>query len=703
MHRHQYKSGHLRQRSGHQNAEPGRPERDGTNSPFGSPYIREEEESYFERQIPQQDGPSSGPTTPRTLEAGSGLTPGPVVSPSPGTPSKPAMPTRSSSLKPYQLKTDVVRAAQLPEGATTPLDNLPTPGLVTYPPEPATWRNMPNKGQLALLAASRFVDFFQMAALQTYMVHQLKSFDRSQPDSVISHQAGMLQGSFTAAQIITSILWGRAADQPGVGRKLVLNIGMIGTAIGCIGVGFSTSFHQAVVWRVLSGAINGTVGAARTMVAECTDKRWHPRAFLLLPAAFNVANVLGPILSGLLADPFISYPHLFGPNSTFGGAEGIAWMKNHPYAAPNLLCSLLLVIEALLCTFFLNETLKGFTEVDVAAFNPVTIAKGIWSRLTEAKNKGYKLVGETAMARRGLLSGREEGSIELDRIADANELRERQDSHATRPMQRLPFRRVWTPNVCWTLLSIAIFDFHMGAFSTLWILFLSTSREFVPGNSTDGKPQKQERGAFKFGGGLAFPPPTIGLAMAIIGFVGIILQFVLYPRANARFGLMRCFRSSLFLFPLAYFLAPYIALMPSDSASPAPASGFWIWLGIGGVVLLQVAARTFALPASILLLNNSSPHPSVLATIHGLGQADSAAFRTIGPILSASWYGTWLERGVVGMAWWYVAAISALGTAASFKVRNGNGHEILLPGEEERADEQGQVSRGPAAAESTRK
>ncbi|KAG9624066.1 MFS general substrate transporter, partial [Aureobasidium melanogenum] len=604
MHRHQYKSGHLRQRSNHQNVDFARPEREGGGSPFGSPYIREEEESYFERQLPaHQDGQSSVPTTPRTLEAGTGTTPIPDVADGPGSPSKPIMPPRSSSLKPYQLKTDVAHAPQLPTGATTPLENISTPGLVTYPPEPATWRNMPNKGQLALLAASRFVDFFQMAALQTYMVHQLKSFDPSQPDSVISHQAGMLQGSFTAAQIITSILWGRAADQPGVGRKLVLNIGMIGTAIGCIGVGFSTSYQQAVVWRVLSGAINGTVGAARTMVAECTDKRWHPRAFLLLPAAFNVANVLGPILSGLLADPVAAYPHLFGPNSTFGGAEGIGWMKSHPYAAPNLLCSLLLLIEALLCTFFLDETLKSFTEVDLGLFNPITVAKGIWNRLYEVKNKGYKLVGETAMARRGLLSGRDEGSIELDRIADANEARERQNSHAIRPMQRLPFRRVWTPNVCWTLLSIAIFDFHMGAFSTLWILFLSTSREFVPGNSTDGKPQKQERGVFKFGGGLAFPPPTIGLAMAIIGFIGIILQFVLYPRANAKFGLMRCFRSSLFLFPLAYFLAPYIALMPSDSASPAPASGFWIWLGIGGVVFLQVAARTFALPASILLLN----------------------------------------------------------------------------------------------------
>jgi len=153
---------------------------------------------------------------------------------------------------------------------------------------------MPNKFQLAILALSRFVDFFQMAALQTYMVHQLKSFDPSLPDSTISHQAGVLQGSFTAAQIITSILWGRAADQPGVGRKLVLLIGLIGTGITMLGVGFSTTYSQAVFWRVLGGAVNGTVGSARTMVAECVDKRWHPRAFLLLPAAFNVANVAGP-------------------------------------------------------------------------------------------------------------------------------------------------------------------------------------------------------------------------------------------------------------------------------------------------------------------------------------------------------------------------------------------------------------------------
>ena len=63
-----------------------------------------------------------------------------------------------------------------------------------------------------------------------FMVYQLRSFDLTLPNSVINHQAGVLQAAFTAAQIIMSILWGRAADQPMVGRKMVLQIGLIGTA-----------------------------------------------------------------------------------------------------------------------------------------------------------------------------------------------------------------------------------------------------------------------------------------------------------------------------------------------------------------------------------------------------------------------------------------------------------------------------------------
>ncbi|KAH9825945.1 MFS general substrate transporter [Teratosphaeria destructans] len=570
---------------------------------------------------------------------------------------------------------------------------------IVEPPKP-TWLNLPNKSQLSILALSRFVDFFQMAALQTYMVHQLKSFDPELPDQVIAHQSGVLQGAFTAAQIVTSILWGRAADQPQIGRKTVLNIGLVGTGIGCIGVGFSKTYGQAVFWRFVSGAINGTVGSARTMVAEITPKPWHARAFLLLPAAFNFANMLGPMLSGALVDPTVNLAHYFGPGGTFGGSTGVAWMEKYPYAAANLISTVLLFSEALLVTFFLEETLKGKEPFRWETLNPIRLAQGAYEHAIRARNRGYQLVHETQ--RQGLLSGQERSSVEMDRLATSGE-----KAGESRAVQRLPFRRIWTSNVLWTLLSIAIFDFHMGAFNNLWILFLATPREFIAGVSdaagqsvsqAAAAPKDEQlairdleglvpRGVFKFAQGLAFPPPTIGFAMAIIGFVGIALQFLLYPSANARWGQMRCFRASLFLFPAAYYLAPFIALLPSATSPPDPASGLYVWSGIGFVVLLQVAARTFALPASIMLLNNSSPHPSVLGTIHGVGNACSATFRTLGPILSGYWFGLWTERGIIGMAWWIVASVAALGCVASFWVRNGTGHEIFLPGEEQEEKE----------------
>ncbi|KAK4626778.1 Major facilitator superfamily multidrug transporter mfsB [Fulvia fulva] len=597
---------------------------------------------------------------------------------------------------PLHSRQSLAHNPMLPPGASTPLESPTTTQqghpIVKLPPPPPTWSNMPNKGQLAILALSRFVDFFQMAALQTFMVHQLKSFDPEASDVTISHQAGTLQGAFTAAQIITSILWGRAADQPMLGRKTVLNIGLVGTGIGCIGMGFSRTYGQAVFWRLISGAINGTVGSARTMVAEITPKPWHPRAFLLLPAAFNVANVAGPILAGLFADPTVNLPQYFGPNSTFGGVEGVVWMKAYPYAVANLMSTVLLFAEAILVHYGLQETLKGKRPMDISKFDPVALVRSMYREAMRMKNSGYRMLQESQ--RQGLLSGEEtRRSVEMDRLT-ANGEREQQ-----RPFQRLPFRRIWTPNVLWTLLSIAIFDFHMGAFANLWILFLATPREFVGDDQLVDAPVKRDgegilaRSVFKFASGLAFPPPTIGFAMAIIGFIGVALQFILYPWANGKFGLMRCFRGSLFFFPMAYYLAPYLALLPSNSAPPAPASGVTIWVGISAVLFLQVAARTFALPASIILLNNSSPHPSVLATIHGIGNACSATFRTIGPMLAGYWYGIWTERGIVGMSWWIVASVASIGCIASFKVRNGSGHEIFLPGEDDEM-KQGQTGGG---------
>jgi MFS family permease len=62
------------------------------------------------------------------------------------------------------------------------------------------------------------------------MFYQLKSFDESLPDSVIASQAGLMASSFTGAQFLTALLWGRISDSERGGRKMVVLIGLLGTS-----------------------------------------------------------------------------------------------------------------------------------------------------------------------------------------------------------------------------------------------------------------------------------------------------------------------------------------------------------------------------------------------------------------------------------------------------------------------------------------
>lgn len=172
---------------------------------------------------------------------------------------------------------------------------MPADPMIPARPTPVTWMSLPRKGQLGLLGLCRVFDFLQIASLQAYMFYQLKSFDENLSDSDVATQAGILQGAFTAAQFATAIPWGRVADAEWGGRRFVLLVGLIGTSVSCLGVAFATSFAQAVFWRSFGGAINGTVGIIRTMIAEnVKEKKYHSRAFLILPIGFNVASLFGP-------------------------------------------------------------------------------------------------------------------------------------------------------------------------------------------------------------------------------------------------------------------------------------------------------------------------------------------------------------------------------------------------------------------------
>jgi Major Facilitator Superfamily len=138
---------------------------------------------------------------------------------------------------------------------------------------PVTWSSLPKKGQLAILTLARLSEPLAERSLSAYMFYQLRSFDPSLPDSRIASQGGILTASFAAAQFLTAVWWGRAADTEWIGRKRVLLVGLTGTCLSSIGVGFSKTFTQALGWRLLAGALNGNVGVMRTMISEIIEEK----------------------------------------------------------------------------------------------------------------------------------------------------------------------------------------------------------------------------------------------------------------------------------------------------------------------------------------------------------------------------------------------------------------------------------------------
>ncbi|POS74825.1 major facilitator superfamily transporter [Diaporthe helianthi] len=566
---------------------------------------------------------------------------------------------------------EMIGTRQATAVAQTPAEPRPVNKSQTEKKETVSWRDLPRKQQLVVITLTRLSEPLVQTSLQAYMFYQLKWFDTSLSDSVISSQAGVLHASFTAAQLLTTMMWGRVADSSRFGRKKVIMIGLIGTMISCLGFGFSTSFWQALFFRCLGGVTNGNVGVLRTMISEIVrEKKYQSRAFLLLPMTFNIGVIIGPILGGVLADPAASYPDLFGETSFF---------LNFPYVMPNLVSAFFLLSASITAWLFLEETLDA--RVDKRDWGIAT-RKGLGTVLSTCFSRNRLSAGYTQLASRedATTSMAMTSSWTPSPVTPTTPKLSKRARRQPRYTQRLPFRRIFTRNVCITLLARFCLAFHVGTFNSLWFVFLSTP-VYDPNKPTDAHPGRHL--PFVFTGGLGLPPAKVGTAMAVLGVLGITLQLFVYPALSARLGTVRCLRMALVCFPLAYFLAPFLSLVPSSTEPPTPKSGPAMWIAISGVLLCQVVGRTFAAPNMAILVNNCSPHPSVLGTFHGLAQTCSSAARTLGPVLCGFLYGVGLAHGVVGGVWWGLSLWAVMGWLTSWLLREGDGHEIWLDGDEE--------------------
>ncbi len=116
---------------------------------------------------------------------------------------------------------------------------------------------------------------------------------------------GLLFASYSLAQLLCAPLLGRLSDR--IGRKPVIVISLIGTAIGSFITGAAGVLWLLFAGRIVDGASGGSLSVAQAAVADLAPEAERPRLIGLLGAAFGVGFVLGPAIGGLSA---LGGPHV---------------------------------------------------------------------------------------------------------------------------------------------------------------------------------------------------------------------------------------------------------------------------------------------------------------------------------------------------------------------------------------------------------
>ncbi|KAI0395546.1 MFS general substrate transporter [Xylariaceae sp. FL0594] len=534
------------------------------------------------------------------------------------------------------------------------------PDEKTTPPE-VRWRDLPNKGQLFILALCRLSEPLSNVCLLPYIFYLVRSVmpaSHSDHDDTarISEYSGVLVAAFPLAQCLVSLPWGRFSDEQG--RRISIIAGLLVSIIANIGFGLSRSFTGLLCWRIVAGLANGNVSIMRTVTAEIVrERRYQTKAFLLLPLVFNSGMVLSLALGGCLTEPVINIPKLFGPEGIFNWSrnpEGVAWALRYPYALPALLNALLLGNALILAVLALSETLPG-----------------------REKQKDWGLQAGDALRKVGIcrrnkgprytrMSNVEDASNLLDqdgRLASGQEQKRNSPAPTATEVSStagVPFRRVWTRKVISALVSFGLLPLHNSAFMHIFPIYLSSP----PADNSEAT-------LFAFRGGLGLRSATIGLWLSVFGVGGILLQLFIYPRLQRRIGTRGVFRLSLFLFPLTYLLAPYLSLLAGygDERS-AEAIARWVFLGL--VVCAQIVARTMAIPSTVILLTEAAPERKVLGTVHGAGNMLASLARAVGPAVGGYVFALGVEEGVIGLVWWFfLVGVALCALAWSYLTEDG--------------------------------
>jgi MFS transporter, DHA1 family, tetracycline resistance protein len=156
---------------------------------------------------------------------------------------------------------------------------------------------------LGLMFLTVFIDLIGFGIVLPLLPLYVKQFGAS------GFVAGLLLMSYSLMQFFFAPMWGRLSDK--IGRRPVLLISLVASAIGYVIWGFSTSLAMLFLSRIVAGFGNANLAVAQAYIADVTPEENRAQGMGMIGAAFGLGFVLGPAIAGAVIS-FGVQPNMLG-------------------------------------------------------------------------------------------------------------------------------------------------------------------------------------------------------------------------------------------------------------------------------------------------------------------------------------------------------------------------------------------------------
>src|ERR1044072_628772 len=128
-------------------------------------------------------------------------------------------------------------------------------------------------------------------------------------------EVGLLFASYSLMQLFFAPGLGRLSDKHG--RRPILLISLLGTAVGFLILGFATTLWMLFLGRIIDGISGGNISTAQAYIADVTTEENRAKGMGLIGAAFGLGFVFGPAIGGVMSRWGIHVPFLFAGGLAF--------------------------------------------------------------------------------------------------------------------------------------------------------------------------------------------------------------------------------------------------------------------------------------------------------------------------------------------------------------------------------------------------